>query len=433
MNINTSLLNKKDIYIIGVSGGVDSMSLLDILQKQGYQLHVCHVNYHLRNDSNEDQILVKNYCEQHYTPCYVKEINKEEYQESNFQMQARHIRYAFYQEIGKEVGTNKVILGHHLDDVLETIYMQIERKNTKGYLGIQEISNVLGNIVYRPLLQVTKQELYAYCLGNKVVYHEDYTNFQTEFTRDYVRNISLKEYSTMEKEALLLQAKEHNLRYSRQQKEIESYLSLYKEQGYLCFVNIPKKLWEGCIYQMVKEVVYPPDISNALIEEIVKQIQSNKPNIEVIMPLNTVFIKEYDNSYISRYKREVGYCLKYPCLVYDKHTYFKLSKEGELNEGIQVRTEDFPLTIRTYRPGDTILTSGGTKKISRLFIDNKISKRMRQIWPIVERADGTIILVPNIAKNIDYLYTKPNVFVVKYKNLGSEYDEYASRYKRNIM
>lgn len=417
MKINQTILNTHEKYIVGVSGGVDSMALLDTLQKLGYRIAVCHVNYHLRHDSNQDQQIVENYCEKHQIPCYCREVVSEEYQTENFQMQARNIRYAFYQEIGKQRETDNVILGHHWDDVIETIYMQIERKTTKGFLGIQEKSRVLGMTVYRPLLAIKKTEIYAYCQQYQIPYHEDYTNFETNFTRDYVRNVALKKYTREQKEEMLKQVLTHNKRYQKQQKQIASYMKRYLSQQYIAYQTIPEDTIEAVVYQMIKKDVYPPYISNTLVEEVVKQIHSTKPNVEVALPLNTVFIKEYDNIYVSKNKSNKGYCLKYSQLVYDKHDYFYLAKVGHENEGVYIQDKDFPLTIRTYRSGDVMITSGGTKKISRLFIDKKIPRRLRQVWPIIERSDGTIILVPNIAKNIGYLYTKPNVFVIKYKDL----------------
>ena len=93
--------------------------------------------------------------------------------------------------------------------------------------------------------------------------------------------------------------------------------------------------------------------------------------------------------------------------------YFSLKKEGHINEGIYLSEDDYPITIRTMKEGDSILTTSGTKKISRLFINAKIPALKRKTWPIVLNNKETIVLVPNIAKNIDYLTTKPNLFVIK--------------------
>lgn len=422
MKINWQLLDKTDTYIIGVSGGVDSMALLDMLHREKYTIVVCHVNYHYRYDSDVDQQLVESYCKDRSIPYFIKNVEEKENHNGNFQMQARILRYTFYYEIAKKYNTDRVILGHHKDDCMETIYMQLARNSTKGYLGIQPISKVQNVRVYRPLLEVSKKELYEYCQNHQVLYHEDYTNFQTDFTRDYVRNEVLPTLSKLQKKELLKRTLEHNQRYLKRQEAMQPYYKRYQEMGYINYKLLTKQQLLDMIYYMIAKVVYPPYISDTLVQEISKQINSEKPNIIANLPVNSLFIKEYDNIRVSIDKENGSYCLKYNYLVYDKHDYFYLSKAGHINEGIYLEQSDFPITIRCFRPGDVIKTSGGTKKVSRLFIDNKIPKSERNIWPIVERFDGTIVLIPHIAKNIGYLYTKPNVFVVKYRDLRSEKD-----------
>ena len=194
---------------------------------------------------------------------------------------------------------------------------------------------------------------------------------------------------------------------------MKPYLDKYHDDKVIDYRLIPYDLLNSFIYEIVKEEVYPPLISDALIKEIIKQIKSDKPNIEMDLPVNIRFIKEYNNIRVSKLKNNIGYCLKYEQIVYDKHEHFYLSKKGHLNEGIYLTNEDFPITIRTFRPGDTIVSAGGSKKLSRLFIDNKIPRSEREIWPVVENCHGDIILVPHLAKNIGYLYSKPNLYVVK--------------------
>lgn len=413
MNSFECLLDLKQLYIVGVSGGCDSMALLDMLYTAGYQIVVCHVNYHLRNDSDLDQITVEQYCQQRHIPCFVREIITTTYSKDNFQSQARRLRYQFYREVGKKHHTDKVVLAHHQDDVVENIIMQLQRHNTKGYLGIRELSEVFGIMAIRPCLEVKKQYLRDYCHEHRISYRDDYTNFETKFTRDYVRNITLKKYSDEEINGLLERAKKHNQRYFKKLDQMQCYLDLYHQDNFIDQTIVPDHLIEGFIYEIVKEIVYPPLISNTLIKEIIKQVRSNKPNIEMDLPVNIRFIKEYNNIRVSKLKNNIGYCLKYNQLVYDKHEHFILSKEGHLNEGISLTNEDFPITIRSSCPGDVIMTTGGTKKVSRLFIDNKIPKSKRDTWPVVVNSQGVIVLVPHLAKNIRYLYSKPNLYVVK--------------------
>lgn len=412
MNLE-KLLELDQLYVVGVSGGCDSMALLDAMYNRGFKIVVCHVNYHLRDDSDLDQETVKEYCSKYQIPFYVREINKEEYGKDNFQSQARKLRYEFYYQVACKYGIKEVVLAHHLDDVIENIIMQVQRHNTKGYLGIRDISEVWGLTILRPFLNIKKQVLRDYCHDNNVRYRDDYTNFETEFTRDFVRNITLKKYSKQQINDLLCKAKLHNQKYLNNVERLKKYLDLYHNQNKIDYQIIPEELLEGFIYEIIKEIVYPPLISDALIKEVIKQIKSNKPNIKMDLPVNIRFIKEYNNIHVSKLKNNISYCLKYDQLVYDKHEHFYLSEVGHLNEGIHLTKEDFPITIRSSRPGDVINTAGGTKKISRLYIDNKIPKSKRETWPIVENSQGMIILVPHLAKNIGYLYSKPNLYVVK--------------------
>lgn len=410
--MNEQILNKKDTYIIGVSGGVDSMCLLDMLRIKKYSIIVCHVNYHFRHDSDIDQENVETYCMKYEIPCFVYNVDPSEFGKMNFQEQARIVRYHFYETIGSQFQTKKVILGHHYDDVLETIIMQQDRGNIYSYQGIKEITQIAGLDVYRPLLETRKVDLYEYCQNNNVIYHEDYTNFETHFTRDKVRNMYIPTLSKEETESILLEATKRNHQLLKREAKAKPFYDKYKEQGYINYHEIVE-VFDTVLYLMLKDYIYPPKISKKLIDEIRKQIESNKPNIEVSISVNVLFIKEYDNITIIFKKEQLDYCLKYDKIVYAREEMFSLELTGHIDEGIYIQDSDLPITIRNVLPGDTILTSGGTKKVSRLFIDRKVPKDKRISWPVVVRSDGIILLVPRLAKNIDYLYTKPNVYVVK--------------------
>ena len=212
---------------------------------------------------------------------------------------------------------------------------------------------------------------------------------------------------------LLKWADKHNQDYLNQYQDIQKYLMVYHQQEKIDYTTIPDELLEKFIYEVVKEKVYPPLISETLIKEIIKQIKSSKPNIDMSLPVNIRFIKEYNNIRVANIDSEQGYRFQYDHLQFDYQQYFYLSGEGHLNEGIYVDDHEFPIVIRTVLPGDVIVTAGGTKKVARLFIDNKIPKQQRKIWPVVENNQGEIILVPHLAKNIRYLYLKPNLYVVK--------------------
>lgn len=408
--LNETLLDKSQLYIVGVSGGVDSMALLDMLVKNGYHVVVLHMNYHLRDDSDIDEKIVRDYCLKHQLDFYVKHGCLDDYQEGNFEMKAREMRYHFYHEIGKKRGINHVILAHHYNDYIETVIMQLQRHNRQGYLGIQEISYVQNMYIVRPLLKVTKESLKQYCLKNDIDYHDDYTNFDITYTRNRIRHQDIKNYDI---DDLYKKSLEHNQRYVSRIKKLKAVFDLYDKQGYLSLGDIKRDELADVIYYMLKKDIYPPYISQSLIDEIIKQIHSLKPNIEMDLPVNFVFIKEYNNIRVKQKENDDNYCVKYEQYFFDKNTYYTLTDHGHIHDGVFLTEADFPITIRNYRVGDHIKTAGGTKKVSRLFIDKKIPKEKRKTWPILLNNKNEIILIPHIAKNMDYLYTKPNIFVVK--------------------
>ena len=411
--MNFQLLNKDYYYVIGVSGGCDSMYLLEQLRQRGYKLLVAHVNYNFRYDSYLDYELVYEYCANYGIPFYYKSFHEEDYCQGNFQDRARSLRYDFYQEIYQLYKCDGLILGHHLDDNLETIYMQLQHHNTIHYLGIKEENHVKGMRVVRPLMMMYKDEIRESCRVENIPYRDDYTNFEVDFERDQVRNTVLCHYTKKQKQDLLKQAQCHNERVHDLEFKVDSYYQQYKMDGQIYYYYIPQELRSIFLYLILRDVMHPSLISYSLIEEIKHQIHSVKPNIQMNLPVNYLFIKEYDNIYIISKDQTKSYCYEFKEFTLFGCEYFHLLEQGHINEGVYLSPDDYPITIRTMQEGDSIMTAAGTKKLSRLFINAKIPALKRKTWPVLLNKDNTIILVPHIAKNIDYLTTKPNVFVIK--------------------
>ena len=232
-DMNEQLMDKNEYYCLGVSGGCDSMYLMEHMRLAGYRFCVAHVNYHYREDSDLDQELVEKYCHRYGIPCFVKECNPHEYHQGNFQEQARLIRYHFYKDVMKQHNCIAVVLGHHKDDVIETIVMKQLKHQLVYYLGMKDINKVYGIDVIRPMLSLYKNDIRQYCDVYHVPYRDDYTNFETEFMRDKVRNITLKDLSEEEKERIYNDAREHNKRIENEEFKVKGYYLDYKNKGYL--------------------------------------------------------------------------------------------------------------------------------------------------------------------------------------------------------
>lgn len=402
---------KDHTYLVGVSGGCDSMCLLDILVKLGYNVAVCHVNYNLRHDTIEDYTIVSEYCKKHNIPFHYKEVKN--YWKENFQQMARKIRYDFYYEVGTIYNSHDVFLGHHKDDILETILMQKERQGHHIYWGIKSESDVMNNHILRILLEFSKQDIIEYCHKYHILYHDDYTNFETVFKRDYIRNVVLKNMSIENKEKLLLEARIHNEQLQIKQERLANILNQVYRSNVLYFKEIKEDDLEDVIRFWLHQLLPEKKISQAVVSEVVRGIKSDKPNIKIMLSVNLMFIKEYDNGYIQNKEEQASYFYEIEEGFWGEKEYFKVAPTGNKNQGIYVDSSMFPLIIRSFKPGDKIKMKFGTKKVSRLFIDHKIPAKLRKVWPIVVSQSGEILLIPDIAKNLSQIDTKPNVFVIE--------------------
>ena len=168
------IIRKKNSYLAGISGGPDSMALLnkykDVIKV------VCHINYHKRKDSNEDMKIVQQYCLKNNIIFECLNINDDYYEkttEKNFQTLARDLRYNFFVKIANKYKIFNLLIAHQFDDFLETAFMQQNKKSMNFYYGIKKINHYKNLIIYRPLINKTKKSLEKYCKEKNITYALD--------------------------------------------------------------------------------------------------------------------------------------------------------------------------------------------------------------------------------------------------------------------
>ena len=184
-------------YVIAVSGGVDSMVLLDILRKQpGIRLVVAHFDHGIRPDSGQDLALVERAAQQHGL-AFVR--GQGSLGPNASEDKARRARYAFLQKIQKEQGARAIITAHHQDDVLETAILNMLRGT--GRKGLTSLAS--RRDVVRPLLYCSKAEIHAYAAEHHIVWREDSTNADERYLRNYIRRVMLPRLSLPQRQELL--------------------------------------------------------------------------------------------------------------------------------------------------------------------------------------------------------------------------------------
>lgn len=200
-------------YIAAVSGGPDSMAMLDKFKKN--IVGVCHVNYHKRIDSDIDMGIVVDYCKRNDISVSVYHVNKNVYKiRQNFQNLARKIRYDFFVECSKKYKCKNLIIAHNLNDFLETAIMQKNRKSFNFFYGIRQNSIYKSLKIYRPLINDFKIDLTKYCDDKKINYALDSSNELDIYERNRIR----KQLSKFSKTQLLKLFKQFNTRNIKQAK-----------------------------------------------------------------------------------------------------------------------------------------------------------------------------------------------------------------------
>lgn len=305
-----NLIEKGDKIVIGVSGGPDSMCLLDSLYclKKDLQIEiiVAHINHKIRKEADEETEYVENYCNTRNIKCYIKKADVTslaKQKKLGTEEMGRKIRYEFFEEVAKTEGANKIATAHNLNDNAETVLMNILRGS--GISGLKGIEIKRCNFI-RPLRECTREEIETYCEKQKLNPKIDKTNFENIYNRNKVRNSLIpylkKEFNTNILETLnrlsdiakeeeeyfeqVINKQYEDLKIGENEKEI--VLDLKK------FNNLPKVIKSRLILYTINKVNGTNQgVGKVHIEDVIKLCQNNIGN-KYLMPNKNIkiFVKK---------------------------------------------------------------------------------------------------------------------------------------------
>ena len=189
------LIETGDILVLGVSGGPDSITMLDILlkikqtEKISFDFVVAHVNHMIREEAKEDEEYVKEYCIKNDIEFYGKSIDVQKIANTNkisTEEAGRNTRYEFFDEILQKINGNKIAIAHNKNDKVETMIMnELRGCGIQGLKGIEPMREKY----IRPLIECERKEIEEYCKENHIEPRIDKTNFENIYTRNKIRNI----------------------------------------------------------------------------------------------------------------------------------------------------------------------------------------------------------------------------------------------------
>ena len=448
-----SLIKSGDKIVIGISGGPDSVCLLHILsrlkEKLDIELYAAHLNHQIRGiEAQKDAFYVSNLCDEMGITFFIKSINVPEYCEKNgltIEEGARKLRYEMFDEIRINTKSNKIAIGHNLNDQAETILMRIMRGT--GLQGLKGIDYIRDNIIIRPILDIDRRDIEEYCKQYKLNPRIDESNLENIYTRNKIR-LDLIPYM---KENFNPNLTESIVRMGNSLRSDNDYieneaLNKFKEVSTLSYdgIRININNYKN-LHNSIKARVLRYAIKNLLgdtnfieqkhIDDIIELEGDSKIDKMINLPRGIFVYRKKDYILITNKEiviEDIEFCYNVPSNGLKKVNEIGLIVQTEVMSIEKYKTSksdkscqwfDFNkikggVIVRSRKPGDKIKLPGGSKKIKDLFIDLKIPKEHRCRIPIICDQEG-ILAVANLKHSANYkidLETK-EVLKVSFKRL----------------
>lgn len=410
------LINAGEVVGVACSGGIDSMSLLHYLNsiKEQYNFSVVAINidHDLRENSANDSLFVKNYCEQNHIKLYSYKVDVHKLVEEKrytVEQAGRELRYRVFKKLVDKKVVNKIALGHHLNDQAETILLNIFRGT--GLSGACGMELIRDNIYIRPMLTTSRVEIQAYATLNEVPFVEDESNLSSDYSRNYIRNMIMpiirNKWTNADNNICNFGAvcrQDDDYIYS----QISKGSVVYENEGtakiYVSyFVNS-----DSIVYRLIMDTLKNIGVTHNIEKKhlmIIKNMALESQNgCKVNLPNGVSVIKEYNFVTLTNRKIkikprtwkmqrgkidipnvgviEVDLLRKfkvgdYECLVdrakLPKGCVFRYRKEGDIFEKF----------------------GGGTKSLNEYLIEKKVPARLRDILPVLAK-DNEVYVIPGV-------------------------------------
>lgn len=384
-------------FLAAVSGGVDSMVLMQLMASSGLSLEAAHVNYGLRgSDSDEDENLVRKFCSHHNIPLHIYRVSEADGKpEQSIQNWARELRYRFFGTIASENDLDYTVTAHHLNDQLETFLINLSK--AAGLHGLTGIAKKRDNII-RPLLSFSKEEIYRYAAENKIDFREDASNDKTDYLRNKIRLEIVPRL--METNADFLQNFYKSLTYLDQAKnysdkkirEAERFLMHREDEKVYIKKNAFIDLDAFEQFEILRKFGFDTqnEINKIMTAETGKIFFSKDFRLTVDLEF---FVIEPKNG-----EQEEPKIIVFKDIATLQS--FDFTKENHAQQKIWEFDADklkFPLSLRNKKEGDYFYPTGlkGKKLVSKFLKDEKIPILARsKVWLLCDHEDSVLGVIP---------------------------------------
>lgn len=420
-----NLIEDGDKIVLGLSGGPDSVCLLHILyrlkEKMNIEVYAAHLNHQIRGlEAQKDALYISQICEDLGITSFVKAINVPEYckeQGVSLEEGARTLRYEMFEEIKQKTKSNKIAIGHNRNDQAETVLMRIMRGT--GLQGLRGIEYIRDNEIIRPILDIERSEIEAYCEKYELNPRIDKTNLESIYTRNKIR-LELIPYM---KDNFNPNVIESIVRMTNSLKSDSDYIDLEAEKSFKevstlkedsveislpKYSNLHNAIKVRILRSAIKHIIGDTNfVDQKHIEDIIELECESKLNKMLNLPRG-IFAYRRKNIIILTTKEivseEIDFCYNIPSngfikikelnlvletqkMSIDRYKSIKLDKTSK---GFDFDKIKGGIVVRSRKQGDKIKLAGGSKKVKDLFIDLKIPREDRCKVPVITDDEGIL-------------------------------------------
>ena len=416
-----ALLEEGDTVVLGVSGGMDSMTLLDLFsQLRGswrLGLVIAHVNHGLRGEESAREFrFVEGQAFRYGVPFQGKVLSMGDAPvQGNLQAEARKSRYQFFDEVARKWGARKIATGHHREDQVETLLLQIFR----GTGGLKGIPRVRGERYIRPLLDVSRRQIEAYVHERKIPYCEDSSNREGAYLRNRIRH----ELIPWIRREINPRFEESLLRLSSLLQEDADYLEGMAREAFPGTLGEGAEKGELVLHRNLLESM-PPVLQKRLLRLAYQRIQGSSASLSHVhlapvcfalsrrarggpkrfpLPNHVDLFLEPEQVRFSRACRGHRESYSYPFGVgssqvipeaglkvcsseAETRAFSNQPRPGPFEAYLDEEVCRGEMRLRSFQPGDRFipLGLGGEKKLQDFFVDEKVPWTRRHTVPLLE-------------------------------------------------
>jgi tRNA(Ile)-lysidine synthase len=426
------LFSPNETLLVGVSGGIDSIVLVDLLHCAGFDFAVAHCNFHLRGEQSDlDEIFVRGISEKYNKPFFCKSFDTQGYASEcgiSVEMAARDLRYEWFEEVRQSHSFDWILVAHHRDDQLETFFLNLARGT--GISGLTGMKSTNGRVV-RPLLFASRKEIQDYATDKSLIYREDETNSQTDFQRNKIRHLILpmmEELNPSFRVALsktILHLRDASAIYQQAITAASEQVVRQKSSGDID-ISIAKLKLMNPISTYLFEILKPMNFNGEVVDEIVQALdsQSGKQFFSVshraVLDREVILIQSRSEDKTNRYYIEES-CSKteFPIRLSLTSQIKPQNLQFDQSQGVAMIDKDklqFPLILRKWQHGDFFQPLGmqGMKKLSDFFVDEKLSlPEKEETWLLTSGEDIVWIIGIRLDNRFKITPSTTNMLIIK--------------------